>query len=419
MSSLIKGNTGRILLVLHLFAYLAVTLLLTIIWAVAGIGPYWPLFPIFGWGFGIGFHLITYLLYNDKVAYLTKVKEQSDFGILYIYHTFFFISVNIFLMILDLEGPADFWFLWPLLIWAAAWIFHTFGFFTWGKFFDKEMTKTREKYEYPEKRLKKMVTSKLTQFWFLIIHIALFVVVTIFFFLNPIQPNPLENSITWGIVVGLQALSYYLFNFVKTIKRVLIGLIFNIIAYGAINIWAIIYNVLHPTAIFWPIYPLVLWLIAIAIHAFLTYRWDPFISGATERAKKISRQELEDFEIHSKAIGLIFWQWSWITHIFIYILGIILIGINLGIDSTLIIHPAMGWLIGVAVHGVLFYIVYKPITGFPLQTVFLHVAVYIVTSIYLVLINAIFTPGAAWSAIAIGGWGIGLGFHVILWYLTR
>jgi len=428
MSSLIKGNTGRILFVLHLFAYLAVIGLITIIWAVTGLGYFWPLHVIFGWGFGIGFHAITYLLYNDKVAYLTKIKEQSDFGILYIYHAFFFISVNIYLMILNLSIiPIQIWFTWPLLIWGVAFIFHTIGFFTWEKYFEKEMAKIRGKYDYSEKRLKRMANSKLTQFWFLIIHLALFIVVAILIYTItlPINlQNQIENSITWGIIVGLHVLSYYLFNFVETQKPVMLGLIFHIIAYTAINIWLIIYNLIHfaEITIFLATYPLVLWAIAIVIHAFLTYKWDSILPKAIEHAKSISREELEDFEIHSKAVELIFWQWSWIAHIFIYIVGIIFIGINftsLGLDPTLIVHPIMGWLIGVAVHGVLFFIVQRPITGFLLQTLVLHTVVYIVTSIYLVLLNLIYSPNFLWSAIAIGGWGIGWGFHVMLWYLTK
>jgi hypothetical protein len=30
-----------------------------------------------------------------------------------------------------------------------------------------------------------------------------------------------------------------------------------------------------------------------------------------------------------------------------------------------------------------------------------------------------FTPGFLWSIIAIGGWGIGFGFHIMIVYLTR
>ena len=41
----------------HLLAYVTVNLLLVAIWWGAGGGFFWPLFPIFGWGIGIAFHI--------------------------------------------------------------------------------------------------------------------------------------------------------------------------------------------------------------------------------------------------------------------------------------------------------------------------------------------------------------------------
>lgn len=41
----------------HLLAYVTVNLLLVAIWFAAGGGFFWPIFPIFGWGIGIAFHI--------------------------------------------------------------------------------------------------------------------------------------------------------------------------------------------------------------------------------------------------------------------------------------------------------------------------------------------------------------------------
>jgi hypothetical protein len=40
----------------HLLAYVLVNTMLVGIWAVTGAGFFWPVFPLLGWGIGIGFH---------------------------------------------------------------------------------------------------------------------------------------------------------------------------------------------------------------------------------------------------------------------------------------------------------------------------------------------------------------------------
>ena len=40
----------------HLTSYVLVNALLVGIWAVTGQGYFWPIWPILGWGVGIGFH---------------------------------------------------------------------------------------------------------------------------------------------------------------------------------------------------------------------------------------------------------------------------------------------------------------------------------------------------------------------------
>jgi hypothetical protein len=40
----------------HLRTYVLVNLLLVGIWAVTGAEYFWPIWPILGWGIGIGFH---------------------------------------------------------------------------------------------------------------------------------------------------------------------------------------------------------------------------------------------------------------------------------------------------------------------------------------------------------------------------
>jgi hypothetical protein len=38
----------------HIFIYVLVNAMLIVIWAVTGAGFFWPVFPLVGWGIGIG-----------------------------------------------------------------------------------------------------------------------------------------------------------------------------------------------------------------------------------------------------------------------------------------------------------------------------------------------------------------------------
>jgi hypothetical protein len=133
-------------------------------------------------------------------------------------------------------------------------------------------------------------------------------------------------------------------------------------------------------------------------------------------------KEIKKEEAPSVSKGVLFWKWSFIIHLFIYFTVLVIIGITLaagGKNLLLLLHPTFGWLIGVAGHWSIYFIVQKPIKGFLSYTAFLHLTIYIVTSIYLVILNIVFAPEFPWSPIAIGGWGIGIGLHLLLAYLSK
>ena len=45
----------------HASIFVLVNLFLIAVWAVAGAGYFWPIWPILGWGLGVGLHgVITY-----------------------------------------------------------------------------------------------------------------------------------------------------------------------------------------------------------------------------------------------------------------------------------------------------------------------------------------------------------------------
>ncbi len=425
--------SNRYLFMLHAFAYLAVNGLLVLIWALlfTSAPVFWPFFSLYGWGYGIGFHTIIYLMYNDKIKCLTKIREQSTFGILFVIHAFFYISVNVFLMILNLVSSPILYFLWPLLLWGMGFCVHAIGFFTWESFINKEKNKLKGKHpDFSEKRLKMKANLTIFNLWLVIIHALYYVVVNILIYTLwsdyiaiQIRTNTSSDpTIGWAIFLGLHLLTYVLLTRVESIKPVMKGLIVHIAAYIALNIYSICLFIIKQQYLHGIKYSLVLWGVILAFHVIIALTFDSMLKPAIEKAKnQFSGKDLEDFEIRAKAVNLLFWKWIFIMHVAVYIVGIILIGIDLAALDLLglLLHPAMGWAIGVACHGVITIIILKPIKDFLTITALIHLTAYISVGVYLIILNVLLTPTFMWSVITLAGWGIGIGFHLLIWNMAK
>ncbi|MFX1310321.1 MAG: 2TM domain-containing protein [Promethearchaeota archaeon] len=462
---LVKVLTNRSFFVIHGFLYLSVNGFLIMIWLLSlqftGLVFFWPFHSLFGWGFGVGFHALSYVMYNDKSEYLTYIRQQSRYIMTFVYHAFFYISINLYLFLLNLIDLRFIWFTWTLGYWGIFFGYHALGFFTWNKIFNKQWKKLRPKYQdYSKKRLKSKIKYKIGNFWILLIHLTYFIVtyiiVNVYVFvgtgLGEIERLIiLDIFISWGIYLVWHAFAYLLYYHVGILKSVVKGLLLHISIYSIVNGQLYYRNIEFEDVFSILIYFMLLWGIGVVIHTIIAIKWTSIMEK--EQAKVLAKYEgreikqiekfwsgfsteelpqeeilpkiktiLDKDEIRSLAKGILFWRWSFITHIIIYITGLIIIGINLtalGINLIILIHPIMGWLIGVAFHGAFYYVFQKPIKGFLNYTAFLHFIVYIVTCTYLVILNFLFTPGIPWSLIAILGWGIGIGIHIILMYITR
>jgi hypothetical protein len=425
---LIKILKHKILFAIHLFLYLAVMGLLILIWAVTGAGLFWPFLSIFGWGFAIGFHALVYLMYNNKVEYLSELRNQATFKVLFIFHAWFYAMINIFLIIINLVYvPQTIFFIWPLIYWGIAFGFHGLGFFLWENSITREIRQMKSKHsDFSEKKISLMAASKVSNFWIVIIHIGYYIAVNILLYtMNLITISDftevIEMTVFWGIILVVHIISYVLYYFIEVLNYVLKGLIIHCAFYGAINGWQLYEYYKNPSNIFWPLYPLVLWGIIIVYHAYIAFNWTSILSGARTIINKQYKEELEEYKLKSKARWLIFWKWSFISHITVWAVGIFLIGINfaiVGIQIGLLIHPLMGWLIAVSIHGSFFVIMAQNIRGFWKRTAIIHLAIFISTGVYLIILNAM-TSIFPWSAIALAGWGIGLGLHLLLAYLLK
>jgi hypothetical protein len=60
----------------HLFIYALVNAVLVGIWAVTGAGFFWPVFPILGWGIGVGAN--AWDVYGRKPITEDEIRRETD-----------------------------------------------------------------------------------------------------------------------------------------------------------------------------------------------------------------------------------------------------------------------------------------------------------------------------------------------------
>ncbi len=421
---LIAILANKILFSIHLFLYLAVMALLMVIWAVTlsmvNIPLFWPLFPMLGWGIGIGIHAITYLMFNDKVEYLSKVRKQSNFGILFIYHAFIYTLVNLIVISANLMAdPEHLVFGWTLGMWGIIFGIHALGFFTYDFMVEREVNFFKKKFaQYEDKKYKMLARTKIFNFWLLIANIAYFIVGNILIYTYLTGENTIEGTLMWGTMVGVHAFAFLFYYYVASVKAAFKGLIIHLAFFGALIGWGI-YQLSKITApnILIVIEPVLIWAILIGFHAFAAYKWEPIIADAIAIVERQAAGKLDKYDIKSRAGWLAVWKWSFFAHICIYGVVLILTGIQISLlmlPIDILLHTAFGEAIGLAMHGAIYFVLLKNIRKFWRWTFILHLIAYIVVGAYLITINIVYTPQFAWSAISLAGWGIGLGLHYLI-----
>ncbi len=61
----------------HLFIYVAVNAVLVVIWAITSSGSlFWPIFPILGWGIGLGAN--AWEVYGRKPITEDEIQRESE-----------------------------------------------------------------------------------------------------------------------------------------------------------------------------------------------------------------------------------------------------------------------------------------------------------------------------------------------------
>lgn len=60
----------------HLITYILVNTMLIVIWAVTSGGFFWPIFPMLGWGVGLGLH--AYESYGRQGPSEDRIQREMD-----------------------------------------------------------------------------------------------------------------------------------------------------------------------------------------------------------------------------------------------------------------------------------------------------------------------------------------------------
>ncbi|MFX1478213.1 MAG: 2TM domain-containing protein [Promethearchaeota archaeon] len=102
---------------IHIVIFFVVNALLVLTNFLFSPEIYWFLFPLFSWLIGLSLHIIAYLLYARGVY------PNAKRGV--IYHAISYLSVMIFLFIINYFTLPDFyWVIVPAIFWGVAVIFH-------------------------------------------------------------------------------------------------------------------------------------------------------------------------------------------------------------------------------------------------------------------------------------------------------
>ena len=110
--------------VFHLIAFLAVNAVLVAINLSLDPTDIWFVWPLFGWGIGIGAHGLALFLHSHE----ERGGIYADHAVRgFMVHAYVYVGVNILLFILNMmTTPTKIWFIWPLLGWGIGVAVHGF-----------------------------------------------------------------------------------------------------------------------------------------------------------------------------------------------------------------------------------------------------------------------------------------------------
>ncbi len=107
---------------IHLAAYVVVNAALVAVNLATEPQEWWFIWPLLGWGIGIGAHALALYLHARSADGGQMARPEAR-G--FITHLFVYVAVNLLLVIVNLRTtPNVLWFQWPLLGWGLGLVVH-------------------------------------------------------------------------------------------------------------------------------------------------------------------------------------------------------------------------------------------------------------------------------------------------------
>lgn len=106
----------RFSVLIHYAVFIFISILLLTINLLFSRQILWIIFPFFGWFIGIVMHTVGYFVYARGVYPLAKRTV--------IFHIFAYLSVMLFLFLIDFFTPENYWVLFPAIVWGIVVIIH-------------------------------------------------------------------------------------------------------------------------------------------------------------------------------------------------------------------------------------------------------------------------------------------------------
>lgn len=422
-----RGIGARVFFSVHVFLYVAVLLLLTVIWLTAG-GPgrnviFWPLYVFFGWGSAVGVHSIAWVRRDRKRAYFP-------------YHLFLFLWSAAFFIFIDAAPDAGIgWAYWPIAMWFPLLVIHAVGRIIL-------VTRRIERQSDDGRRL----IRRFANVGLFCANALYFVVVNLLVAIGiiPLSYNPVPAAtgeimgpavqilINWGALLLLHAGALTLFYRARTMSNLVRGLVIDAAAYVVVNALLLVSYLQTSGTFFWNLFPLAAWVCVLAAHVAVIVRF-PAMRAASLRLADPSAAATTDGpaagEAARHASHLLGWQISFIFHVtlFVSVLALMtvvrLTGLGYPVATARLPWRAIAvtgfsWLIALGLHGAIYWVTRSGVRGVGRISSIVHLALYAGSAILFVALDLLTDSAIGWSLIALFSWAIALGLHLLIVRLT-
>ncbi|MFX0137303.1 MAG: 2TM domain-containing protein [Candidatus Hodarchaeota archaeon] len=383
-----KFLAAKLTLIIHIFAYVSVNGLCYMLNLMFWHGRLWAWHVSLGWGIGLSIHLGLYYIFTSGMKSISKA--------IFLIHLIAYTTVNVYLTLINFVYMAN----WPGVIWshipALLWGFGVLmNLILNNMIAGKGLTATE---------IRKNVTGIL-----LLTHIGYYGMVNALLYAlgkyATVYHLAIGTLLYWGCGLLAHTAITILYNYVS-ISDAKKGVVSHAIIYGlsgVINIVDITFfsegMLFYTSRVNGFLISAGIWALALLAHGLLAIRWDQTNGDVKDLMK-----------------------WLLIMHLAVYIASIaymLFLNFNIWEGRFWVPTVALGWVIGLGVHGLLYNFIRDEEKDGLKITVYLHIIAYICAMVLMVWLNLAMWQGRFWVPTVAIGWGVGLCEHILIYILYQ